>query len=81
MLPDNVSFIVVEFDKQCLSAQVEDYVELFSGEAMATKVFERYSQKKWPSSALIVPGNKVRIEFCSVSDYNDVPKQEERFVI
>eukprot|EP01084_Bolivina_argentea_P294857 507481_1 len=79
VLPSNVSFIVLEFDKQCQSAQVEDYCEIFSGSTMSIKLFKRYAQETWPSSALIIPGNCVRIEFNTVSDYNDVKRQDERW--
>lgn len=32
-----------------------------------------------PSAALIIPGNQVKIDFCSVSDYNEIKKIENRW--
>lgn len=47
VLPPSVKFIVIEFDEKCITAQIEDHVQIFAGNEMNTQVFDKYYQQKW----------------------------------
>ena len=65
-LPLNVKFIVLTFDERCQTQVDGDKLELFVGKNFEDKVYETYSQKRWPE-VIMIPGNELLIVFTTMS--------------
>ena len=69
--PKKIEFMVLQFDSRSATSQKEDYLELFAGDKYQARVFEKYTQKQWPKSVLMIPGNRLQINFNTVTNFND----------
>ena len=69
--PKAIEFMVLQFDTRCATSQKEDYLEIFGGEKCTDRLFEKYKLKEWPQSVLMIPGNRIQINFNTVTNFND----------